>query len=105
MYQGNTYTECKETSDPDDDMTWCYVEGGAGCADATKSTKTEGEYYRYCEDPCDCKDEFMYKGRTYTECTVTSEGGDSWCYVKGGAECTEATASSKTEGEYYKEHC
>merc|ERR1719510_1419702 len=82
----------------------------AGCVYST-DTSDPFKTKRMCmppaeeEDPCECKDEFYWDGMKYTECSVTEEGGESWCYVKGGAECTDATESTKNQGMYYLKNC
>merc|ERR1719507_1274671 len=94
------YDACTVTAEGE--HSWCYVEGGSECPDAKPSTKSPGNYYiEDCGHPCDCKDEFTYKGTTYDECTM-EEDTHPWCYIQDGTECTDAKASTQTPGEFYR---
>jgi len=55
-------------------------------------------------DPCDCKDEWVFEGKTKYGCNDKDEDVYPWCYVEGDEKCQNAIRSTSTPGLYYK-HC
>ena len=97
-YLGEVYEGCAETPDWQGND-WCYVQGGANCAEALETTMAgEDRMYRQCS-PCNCMTAWNYLGEVYEGCTETPDWqGVDWCYVQGGADCAEALESTM-EGE------